>query len=130
MTTTHRKPLPALVFPSTQPTITVADDKDYGGAHHYEIMNCKGFNNGKTEYVDAGGQAIQFVQKNEDGTIVPGLQSEQLVLVLIDRHEKLNARFPSPQNEKMLEGLKIFLAACKERVQDRMDRGVMGNLKK
>jgi hypothetical protein len=30
----------------------------------------------------------------------------------------------------MIAGLKMFLDACRERVQDRMDRGVMGDLKK
>lgn len=125
-----RKPLTeALVFPSTEPTISVADDKEYGGAHEYIIQNCFGFNNGKTEY-GASRQTIQFVHKKEDGNITPGLQSEQLVLMLIDRHRKLNARFPSPQNEKMIAGLQQFIDACKERVQDRIDRGVMGDLKK
>lgn len=73
---------------------------------------------------------IQFIQKLDDGTVIPGLQSEQLVLMLIDRHKKLNARFPSAQNEKMIQGLEMFLDASRERVEDRMNRGVMGDLKK
>jgi hypothetical protein len=62
--------------------------------------------------------------------MVPGLQSEQIVLALLDRHKKLNDRFPSQQNAKMISGLEIFLAACKDRVQERINRGVMGELKK
>jgi hypothetical protein len=30
----------------------------------------------------------------------------------------------------MISGLEIFLAACKDRVQERINRGVMGELKK
>lgn len=72
---------------------------------------------------------LQFVQKNEDGTVIPGLQSEQLALILLDRVKKLNAKFPHPTNEKQIAGLEMYLDACKERVQERIDRGVMGELK-
>ncbi len=130
--------LDSTVFPSEEKTISVEADPVYGGAHHYHAQNCLGFNDGKTDYQqhpsentpDDSYQTIQFVQKADDGTITPGLQSEQLVLILLDRHEKLNARFPSPQNEEMIAGLKAFLNACEQRVKDRMERGVMGNLAK
>lgn len=123
------KQLNYTVFPSKQETIAVEEDAIYGGSHKYEIDNCRGFNNGETEY-DESKQTVQFIQKNDDDSIVPGLQSEQLVYVLLDRHEKLNNRFPSAQNEKMITGLKMFIEACEERVQERIDRGVMGELKK
>lgn len=123
------KQLNATVFPSNQKTISVAEDKIYGGAHKYEMKNCVGFNNGKTQYIDSA-QAIQFVQKNDDGSMIPGLQSEQVVIALLDRHKKLNSRFPSPQNRKMIEGLEMFLTACQERVEERLSRGVMGKLKR
>ena len=80
------------------------------------------------DYVDKT-VTLQFVHKNEDGTIIPGLQSEQLALILLDRVKKLNAKFPHPTNEKQVAGLQMFLDACKERVQERIDRGVMGELK-
>lgn len=117
------------VFPSKVNTITVIDDDTYGGAHEYFIRECMGFNNGETVYVDSE-QMISFVKKLDDGTIEPGLQSEQIVIMLMDRHVKLNNRFPSPQNEKMIKGLQMFLDAAAERVQERIDRGVMGDLKK
>ncbi len=123
------KPIDALVFPSEEQTISVIDDEVYGGAHCYLIRECLGFVDGKTQYTDTQ-QIVQFVQKNDDGSVVPGLQSEQLVLALLDRHQKLNNRFPSEQNAKMVEGLQMFLDACKERVQERIERGVMGELKK
>ena len=118
-----------MVYPSDEPTISVVDDAIYGGAHCYVIRECLGFNDGKTQYVETE-QVVRFVQKNDDGTMIPGLQSEQLVLALLDRHEKLNTRFPSEQNAKMIAGLRMFLEACEERVKNRMERGVMGELKK
>lgn len=118
------------VFPSTDLTISAVPDVDYpGGAHRYIFRNSLGFKNGKAEYVDSF-QFVQFVQKNEDGTMVPGAQSEQLAYILLDRAIKLNARFPSEFNEQMITGLRLFLAACQDRVQDRIDRGVMGDLKR
>ncbi len=129
-----KKQLDSAVFPSEEKTINVFDSNDiYGGAHRYDIVNCKGFNNGKTEYDEEpyySRQTIQFIHKADDGTITPGVQSEQLVYMLLDRHKKLNDRFPSPENEKMLAGLQMFIDACKDRVQNRIDRGVMGELKK
>lgn len=121
--------VPGKVFPSDVETISVDHDELYGGAHRYHAQNCLGFNNGVTEYTNEV-QTIQFVQKADDGKVTPGLQSEQLVIILMDRAVKLNARFPSPQNQKMIEGLGMFLDACQERVQERMSRGVMGELKK
>jgi hypothetical protein len=122
----------ATVFPSDEPTVSVMPDQEYGGAHKYHFTNCLGFKDGKTQYDDPyySSQTLQFVQKNEDGSMTPGLQSEQVVLALIDRQEKLNARFPSEFNDKALAGLRMFLEAQKERVMDRMGRGVMGDLKK
>ncbi len=124
--------LEAKVFPSDENTIKVQEDPEYGGAHKYMFTNCLGFKDGKTQYDEPyySSQTIQFVQKNEDGSMTPGLQSEQIVLALIDRQEKLNARFPSEFNTKALAGLRMFLEAQKERVEDRMGRGVMGDLKK
>lgn len=124
-----KKELDYKVFPSEKKTISVYPDEDYGGAHLYSIQNSTGFNNGEATYVDST-QTIQFVQKNLDGTMTPGLQSEQLVYILLDRVKKLNAKFPSDQNVQMILGLDLFLAACQSRIRDRMDRGVMGDLKK
>lgn len=117
------------VFPSDEQCVWVEDDAIYGGAHHYSAKKSTGFNNGKATYVEEFAD-LQFVQKNDDGSMIPGLQSEQLALILLDRAKKLNARFPSVYNDKMILGLNMFLEACKERVEDRINRGVMGDLKK
>lgn len=116
------------VFPSEAATIGVYPDKDYGGAHQYLIKECAGFSDGETQYVNTH-QVLQFVKKEEDGSMTPGLQSEQVLLALIDRHVKLNKRFPSVFNEKMIEGMQMAIDAMQERVQDRLDRDVMGELK-
>ena len=63
-------------------------------------------------------------------SVIPGWQSEQLALILLDRVKKLNAKYPSDQNSKQIEGLEMYLAACKERIEERINRGVMGELKK
>lgn len=73
---------------------------------------------------------LQFIQKADDGTVTPGLQSEQIVIALLDRQKKLNARFPSSHSDKAICGLEMFLDAQRERVQERISRGVMGELKK
>lgn len=117
------------VFPSEEKTISVEDDNIYGGAHKYSVKKSKGFDNGQAIYVDETTE-IQFVQKNDDGDLTPGVQSEQLAFILLDRTRKLNSRFPSSQNQKMIDGLEMFLLACYERVEERINRGVMGQLKK
>ena len=119
--------LDAVVFPSEERTICVAKESIYGGAHRYYMTNCTGFQDGKTEYTSGEGQVIQFIMKDEAG-VIPGVQSEQLVYVLLDRHARLNERFPSPYYAKMKEGLEMFLEACKARVEERMERGIMGQL--
>ena len=97
------------VYPSLQPTIEVIPTDGYNGAHRYRLQLCTGFDSKK---------------------ITPGLQSEQLALILLDRVKKLNERYPSEQNDKQIEGLTMYLQACKERIDDRINRGVMGELQK
>lgn len=119
-----------LVYPSDVKTISVDVDDTYGGAHNYYVNACLGFNNGETQYLRDDIIEIPFIKKLDDGTIIPGVQSEQLAYILLDRAIKLNNRFPSKQNEKMIKGISMFLEACKERIDDRLVRGVMGELKK
>lgn len=119
------------VFPSDQTTVFVRHDDVYGGAHKYGFLPSLGFSDGQANYVrmrEDNFIVVQFVQKEEDGSMTAGVQSEQLILALIDRTTKLNNRFPSPQFPKMIEGLQMFLDACRERVEERMAAGVMGKL--
>jgi hypothetical protein len=117
------------VYPSDVHSISVRNDDTYGGAHTYCFQKSAGFENGETKYV-ADYAFLSFVQKDTDGTMKPGLLSDQVVLALIDRHQKLNAVFPSAHNEKAIAGLQQFIDAQKERVDERISRGVMGELKK
>lgn len=119
------------VFPTSEVSVRSHDDVDgdYGGAHKYELDNCVGFVDGQTKY-DGGKQTIQFVQKLEDGSMTPGIQSEQLLIALIDRHKKLNAKFPSREGSIAITKMEESLLWLGARVQERIDRGVMGNLEK
>lgn len=118
-----------LVFPSTEPTIEVIPTDGYEGAHRYRVKLSLGFKDGKALYSDKT-DTIQFAHKVDKDTFIPGWQDEQLLLIMLDRAEKLNAKYPSEFNNKKVEGLKMALEACKERIEDRMNRGVMGDLKK
>lgn len=121
-------PLEQTVYPNDVPSIFISEEPDeYGGAHEYTFINSLGFEDGKAIY-DKSRTNIQFVKKTKIET-VPGIQSEQLIIALIDRHKKLNAKYPSAFSDKMIAGLQMFLDACKERVDERMSRGVMGQLK-
>lgn len=117
------------VFPSTEPTIEVIPTDGYNGAHRYRAKLSLGFKDGKALYSDKT-DTIQFAHKVDEDIFIPGWQDEQLLLIMLDRAEKLNAKYPSEFNDKKIEGLKMALEACKERIEDRINRGVMGNLKK
>lgn len=123
------KQLPLLVYPSKKETIAVTIDKDYGGAHEYHIIESLGHDKGKPKYAGSE-QKIHFVQKDLDGVVTPGLQSEQLLLVLIDRHKKLNAKFPSREGALAITKMEEALHWLEARVKERVGRGVMGDLKK
>lgn len=123
------KGLIATVFPSTECTVVVEPDQDYGGAHKYHFTDSTGFKDGKANYVESK-QSIQFVQKNEDGSMTPGVQSEQLLIALIDRHKKLNAKFPSREGALAITKMEESLMWLEARVKERIARDVMGELKK
>lgn len=117
------------VYPSVIASISVEVDDEYGGAHNYFFANCTGFEDGQTKYVN-GSQEIQFVKKESDGTMTPGLQSEQLLIALIDRHKKLNAKYPSREGALAITKMEEALHWLEARVKERIQRGVMGELKK
>lgn len=117
------------VFPSEENSVWVAPDEDYGGAHEYYFMDSLGHIDGKPVYKKDSISKISFVKKEESG-MVAGLQSEQLLIALLDRHRKLNAKFPSSNGEMMILHLERALLSLKARVEDRLKRGVMGELKK
>ena len=119
-----------VVYPSNESTIEVIPD-DYGGAHYYRAKMSMGYDPKKKKniYIDKT-DTVKFVHKGSDGTYQPGWQSEQLALILLDRVKKLNEKFPSEYNEKQIEGLQIYLDACRARIEDRLQREVYEELKK
>ena len=118
------------VYPSKEQSVfaVVHHEDPYGGANEYEFRNSLGFSDGQARYAH-GRQRIRFVEKT-DTIMLAGLQSEQLVIALIDRTQKLDARFPCEENKEMITALKVFLEMSRRRVKNRQDRGVMGDLKK
>ena len=117
------------VFPSSEKTIIVTNDEDYGGAHKYSFIDSLGHQNGEPVYDFHQMQTVQFVQKNIDGTMTPGVQSEQLLIALIDRHKKLNVKFPSREGALAITKMEEALHWLEARVKERLDRNVMGELK-
>lgn len=123
------------VFNSDEETIAVIDNDGYGGCHQYVVKKCLGFHKDKTRYApstldNSDVVHLQFVHKTEDGGIIGGLQNEQLYIVCLDRLEKMNTKYPDPRNEIMIHHLQELLRLSEERVKERIDRGVMGELKK
>ena len=126
------KKLKETVYPSTEESIAVkVDSNGNEGCHSYELTHSLGFENGATRYDDSYYQStiLKFCERVEDKTN-PGIQDEQLILVMIDRTKKLNERFPSEFNQMKLQGLEMALEACRLRIDDRIERGVMGKLEK
>ena len=117
------------VFPSEEITIHVKEDDTYGGAHLYEFTESLGFNNGKADYISTK-QRLQFVKKEEDGSMTAGIQSEQILIALIDRHKKLNDKFPSREGALAITKMEEALHWLEARVKERINRQVMGELKK
>lgn len=117
------------VYPSNVETIEFMND-DFNGAHRYRIKLSRGYNQTKkrVDYSDKK-LVIQFIQKNADGSVIPGLQDEQLILVMMDRLQKLDAKFHSDTVTKKMKALQDYLDACKERIDERLGRGVYGELK-
>lgn len=122
------KPI-ASVFPSQD--VTVYENELFDPGYTYQMNEMIGFDpeNDQAIYSHLQ-QAISFVQKHEDGTWTPGLQSEQLLIALIDRHKKLNAKFPSREGALAITKMEEALMWMEARVKERTNRGVMGKLEK
>lgn len=111
------------------------------GCHHYFLTECLGWDNenSKTAFLKAGVhgltkdqlQEIVFVSKDPKlNSVSAGVTSEQLLILLMHRHQQMNEAFPSIQNEEFITHLQSALDLLEQRVKDRVNRGVMGDLKK
>jgi hypothetical protein len=79
VTTFQVRHLPAVVFPSTTPTITsLITDEKFNGAHNYIVQPMVEFNKdrGGAQYAvePEAGIELRFVKRRDDGTWQPGLQ--------------------------------------------------------
>lgn len=105
--------------------------------HRYELAN---FENKETK-----GQEIQFIEKQEKVvsvdqrtnsiekslvTINDGTTNEEVIEVLIDRLNYLNAKFPCRENSLAITKLEEALMWLNKRTSDRLKRGVEGTNQK
>ena len=69
---------------------------------------------------------IQFQHGPIKEVGVTGITSEALLVVLLDRTQVLDERFPCQENKEAIEHLQKALAAFNNRTKDRQTRGVEG----
>ena len=97
--------------------------------HKYELENF--------EAKDQPGQVIQFIEKiptNIDGVTMPGAlttvndgtTNEEVLAVLIDRMQSLQAKFPCRENAIATTHLETALLWLEFRTKTRVKRGVEG----
>lgn len=92
--------------------------------HQYELDNF--------EKKDAPGQIIQFIEKNPTVdqqslyTVNDGTTNEEVLRVLIDRMQSLQAKFPCRENAIVITKLEESLMWLEKRTADRKARGVEG----
>jgi hypothetical protein len=96
--------------------------------HKYEVANF--------EKPEATGQTIQFIEKApiEEGspqlkTVNDGTTNEEVLNVLIDRLQSLQAKFPCKENAVALTHIETGLLWLEKRTANRKARGVEGMAK-
>lgn len=99
--------------------------------HKYELDNF--------EAHDKPGQTLQFIEKTTDPedrtghiliTLNDGTTNEEVLVVLIDRLNSLNAKFPCRENSIAITHIETALLWLNKRTADRKARGVEGQHKK
>jgi len=80
-----------------------------------------------------GSQYLQFIDKEpikmdsvELVTVCDGTTNEEVLAVLIDRMQYLQAKFPCRENAIVITNLEESLMWLQKRTRDRKDRGVEG----
>lgn len=92
--------------------------------HRYELAN---HNPGS---IDTPPQVIQFIKKHqvtEGGpfvTVEEGTTNEEVLAMMIDRIQTLNAKLPCRENSIALTHIETALLWLNKRTQDRLARGV------
>lgn len=93
--------------------------------HRYELENF--------EAKDQPGQSLQFIQKTpvaegspELKTVNDGTTNEEVLKVMIDRMNSMQAKFPCRENAIVTTHLETALLWLEKRTADRKARGVEG----
>jgi len=97
--------------------------------HRYELENF--------EDKEKTGQVIQFIQKEQDPigptgqlkTVRDGTTNEEVIKMLVDRMNSLQAKFPCRENAIATTHLETALLWLEKRTADRKARGVEGQHK-
>ena len=97
--------------------------------HRYELENFE-----HEALVNKKGQELQFIQKELDRlgnfvTVSNGTTNEEVLKVLIDRMQSLNAKMASRENAIVITHLETALLWLEKRTRDRQARGVEGTPK-
>lgn len=71
-------------------------------------------------------QSLLFINKSDGAFYHDGTTNEEVIRMLIDRIQKLNAKFPCNDNLLALHNLKLALGYLEQRTRDRQARGVEG----
>ena len=96
--------------------------------HRYELANM-------VENLPELNQRLQFIQKEADEagvfrTVNDGTTNEEVLAVLIDRLQFLQAKAPCRENAIVITKLEESLMWLNKRTADRVSRGVEGTAKK
>lgn len=96
--------------------------------HRYEVSNF--------EQPEATGQTIQFIEKmpisegsSQLKTVCDGTTNEEVMRVIIDRMQSLQAKFPCKENAVALTHFETGLLWLEKRTAERKARGVEGMAK-
>ena len=72
-------------------------------------------------------QTIQFIEKTVEGTVHDGTTNEEVLAVLIDRLNYLQAKMPCRENALVITKLEEALLWLNHRTNQRKARGVDGS---
>lgn len=112
----------AAIFPSQLISVFSEYDNEYFGAHRYRFLNSTGIGSNELPVYIPSFQELQFVKKLDNGIVIPGVTSEQIVKALIDRHQKLNNRLRSKETETVIYHLEKAIEALERDVVDKLEK--------
>lgn len=76
------------------------------------------------EYELAGNQTVKFIKRTNGELIHAGTTNEEMLEVVIDRTNGLDAKFPCDENKQALVYLNLALDAFNSRTAKRVAQGV------